>query len=70
MRTGSKSQSISGTKLRVAIMSSQKKKLYLKSSTTIEFANISAVNKTKERISPAKKNGSAFFDEFQRRTSS
>jgi hypothetical protein len=39
---------MSGISERVAIMSSQKKKLYLKSSLTIVFMKISAEKRTKE----------------------
>ena len=39
---------ISGIRLKVAIMSSQKKKLYLNPSTTQELIRISVVNKTND----------------------
>jgi len=53
---------ISRTRLRVAMKSSQKKKLYLKSFTTQDWTSNSIVNKMSDKNSPAKKYGSAFFE--------
>mmetsp|Transcript_92831 Transcript_92831/g.127977 ORF Transcript_92831/g.127977 Transcript_92831/m.127977 type:complete len:200 (-) Transcript_92831:63-662(-) len=52
-------QSISGIRLTVAIISSQKKKLYLNSSTTHELTNISSIKRNRETIRHTKKYGSA-----------
>lgn len=41
-------QTMSGMRLNVAMMSNQKKKLYLKSVCTIEFMKISIEKRTKE----------------------
>lgn len=43
---------MSGIRLRVAMMSSQKKKLYLKSGWTRELMKISVENRMKEIIRP------------------
>ena len=48
----SESHVMSGIRESVAIMSSQKKKLYLKSGWTSELINISVENRMKEMIRP------------------
>lgn len=63
-------KSISGTKLTVAIISNQKKKLYLKSSITIVVKMISEANNTIDKVKRPKNIGSELLEKDHRRMSS